>query len=245
MTSQEDVKRFRTNGSWRHLSEKALGYLASAQQRYPVEIQWALGGGTRLMLEFCHRISDDIDIFVADSAIKGLLSPAFNDAIATDVSGYSDDHSALKLYFKDLGEIDFIFRPPLLDGANELYELDRRIVLEPVAEVMAKKLYFRGDRLTPRDLFDWWYVGSRHSHMIPDLLIAEALRSKLDGIQLALQSLYSQRLDQADSVWSPMAIWPRIRSPFLPEIGEAVDWANDRLVRFRTLVDPPTIDPSK
>ncbi len=233
MTTAAEVAEFRAYGSWRELAEKALRYIDIATPHYPGEISWALGGGTRLMLEFEHRISHDIDIFIPDPSVQGLLSPRLNDAIAAEVATYNDEHGALKFHFQGLGEIDFIFCPPVVGGDLVTYGGDFRLQLEPVVEVFAKKLYHRGSRITPRDLFDWWFVGTHAPDQLETARLAKALTGKLDGIEQALDDAIAMRTDPAP-IFSPMAAWPRIRSPALPRFEEAVEWAKDHVSRMRS-----------
>ena len=78
--------------------------------------------------------------------------------------------SFVKLQFEE-GEIDFVAAPNLTDAAWERWEIQGRPVrVETAAEVIAKKMYHRGDRATARDLFDLAMVVERE----PDALAAAA-----------------------------------------------------------------------
>ena len=78
--------------------------------------------------------------------------------------------SFVKLQFEE-GEIDFVAAPNLTDSAWEWWEIQGRPVrVETAAEVIAKKMYHRGDRATARDLFDLAMVAERE----PDALAAAA-----------------------------------------------------------------------
>lgn len=78
--------------------------------------------------------------------------------------------SFVKLQFEE-GEIDFVAAPNLTDAAWERWEIQGRPVrVETAAEVIAKKMYRRGDRATARDLFDLAMVVERE----PDALAAAA-----------------------------------------------------------------------
>lgn len=53
------------------------------------------------------------------------------------------------------GEIDFVASPHLTQSPFEMWQLlGRRVRVETSAEIIAKKLWHRGDRATARDLFD-------------------------------------------------------------------------------------------
>lgn len=75
---------------------------------------------------------------------------------------YAEQPSAwVKLQFEE-GEVDFVASPNLLGHAWETWEIDgNRIRVETAAEVIAKKMFHRGDRVTARDLFDLALVIER------------------------------------------------------------------------------------
>jgi hypothetical protein len=69
--------------------------------------------------------------------------------------------SFVKLQLEE-GEIDFVAAPNLTDQAWERWEIQgRQVRVETAAEVIAKKIYHRGDRATARDLFDLSLVVER------------------------------------------------------------------------------------
>ena len=67
----------------------------------------------------------------------------------------------VKLQFEE-GEADFVSAPNLLDDAWDTWDIGGRAVkVETAAEIIAKKMYHRGDRVTARDLFDLALVIER------------------------------------------------------------------------------------
>jgi hypothetical protein len=123
-----------------------------------------LGGGTALMLQIDHRESHDIDLFLDDPQVMPFLNP--------ETQGYSLDHNpdgyegdgshVLKLTFGDIGEIDFICCASITERpANKTIVRGRDVLLETPAEIVAKKIYYRGSRLQPRDMFDLAAVVER------------------------------------------------------------------------------------
>ena len=69
----------------------------------------------------------------------------------------ADDESAghVKLYLAE-GEIDFAVTNPLpKDPFESTTLLDRAVVLERSSEIVAKKMWHRGNLATARDLFDF------------------------------------------------------------------------------------------
>ena len=89
-----------------------------------------------------------------------------------------------------VGEIDFIVCADITDGPSVITEVRGRTVsLETPAEIVAKKVYYRGARLQPLDMFDIAAVAEAYG---PDYLVAplrscgtEALKKALDVAQSA------------------------------------------------------------
>lgn len=115
---------------------------------------WTFGGGTVLMLRYSHRLSKDIDIFVPDPQYLGFVSPRLSDAAERVTTDYVEGPGYVKL-LRPEGEIDFVASPNLTARPfDEWTLLDRTVKVETAAEIVAKKLWHRGDRATARDLFD-------------------------------------------------------------------------------------------
>jgi len=99
------------------------------------------------------------------------VTPRLSDTAASLTEDYTEmPGSFVKLQF-DEGEVDFVAAPNLTDAAWEQWEIQGRPVrVETAAEVIAKKMYHRGDRATARDLFDLAMVVERE----PEALSAAA-----------------------------------------------------------------------
>lgn len=122
---------------------------------------WTFGGGTVLMLRYRHRMSKDIDIFVPDPQYLGYVSPRLSDVAEAVSDKYVEGPGYIKL-MRPEGEIDFVASPNLTSDPYEVWELlGREIKVETSAEIVAKKLWHRGDRATARDLFDLALVIER------------------------------------------------------------------------------------
>lgn len=122
---------------------------------------WTFGGGTVLMLRHRHRLSKDIDIFVPDPQYLGFVSPRLSDVAESVAQDYVEGPGYTKL-LRPEGEIDFVASPNLTDHpCEEWILLGRAVQVETSAEIVAKKLYHRGDRATARDLFDLALVIER------------------------------------------------------------------------------------
>jgi hypothetical protein len=142
---------------WKELFEVASNLIDQVNQETKLIDRWSFGGGTALMLQIDHRESHDVDLFLQDPQLLGFLDPARNDLMLSIApSSYrSDGIGHLKIAFSELGEIDFIVAQLLTrPGVLETEILGRSVFLETPAEVIAKKIVYRGDHLQPRDMFD-------------------------------------------------------------------------------------------
>lgn len=235
-TTASEVRAHRANGSWRRLEELAWRMVGDAQSASGTSFEPKLGGGTRLMLAMSHRISDDIDLFIRDPQWIGYLTPRLNDHFETEITSYAESASALKFHTR-FGEIDFIVGMSLL-GLPDDRAPDTQFALEPVAEVLAKKLFYRGWSLTPRDLFDWWAIEHHLPRAIPAPEMGSLLGSKRDDITRALKSL--QVSDVARGAWAG------IRAPDLLPIDVAAEWAHAQLTHYFEHIDRsgPSLSPA-
>lgn len=157
--------------------EKTVGFAPS----------WSFGGGTALMLQIDHRESHDIDIFLDDPQILPYLNPEIQGfAMTRRPDEYrSDGTQALKLAYDELGEIDFICSSAILDVSSERREVREQMVnLETPAEIAAKKVYFRGWNLQPRDMFDLAAIAGHHGD---DYVVAALRECGPDRCRKALQ----------------------------------------------------------
>jgi hypothetical protein len=106
------------------------------------------------MLRYHHRKSKDIDIFVPDPQYLGYVTPRLSDLAMEVASDYVEAAGYVKL-IRSEGEIDFVASPNLTQQPFEWWNLlGRDIRVETPAEIMAKKLWHRGDIVTGRDIFD-------------------------------------------------------------------------------------------
>lgn len=155
-------------GPWEKLFPRALA-LIDEISRYGgiADPFWTFGGGTVLMFRYHHRLSKDIDIFVPDPQYLGFVTPRLSDTAADLTQDYTEQPGAfVKLQFEE-GEVDFVAAPNLLPDAWETWDIGGRCVkVETAAEIIAKKMYHRGDRATARDLFDFALVIEREPQQL-------------------------------------------------------------------------------
>lgn len=155
-------------GPWKSLLEKAFWLMDSIQSDGYTLPRWSLGGGTVLMFYYAHRKSKDIDIFVPDPQFLGYVNPRLGGKGEEVTTDYMDGTEFVKLFLPE-GEIDFVASSTLTENPFEEHEiLGRKVLLETPLEIVAKKLWYRGDRATPRDLLDLALVIEYHYSEILD-----------------------------------------------------------------------------
>lgn len=143
------------------------------------------------MLRYGHRRSKDIDIFVPDPQYLGYVSPRLSDLAASVSEDYVEAAGYVKL-IRHEGEIDFVASPNLTEKPFEFWEIQGQVVrVETAAEIIAKKLWHRGDMATARDLFDLSLVIARDA----------------DGLRAASPFLLRHRQQFLDQITSRQALF--------------------------------------
>ncbi|WP_308281775.1 nucleotidyl transferase AbiEii/AbiGii toxin family protein [Polynucleobacter sp. Fuers-14] len=173
------VERDLPSGVWEDLLPHALSIIEDIKSHGTPDPFWTFGGGTVLMFRYQHRLSKDIDIFVPDPQYLGFVTPRLSDVAAAVSTDYVEDQSSYVKLIRPEGEIDFVASPNLTEAPFEMWNIGgQHIRVETAAEIVAKKLWHRGDRATARDLFDLSLVIERE----PEALIkaAKFLRKNAD-----------------------------------------------------------------
>ncbi len=151
---------------WQGLFEAALSILDAAHAAGAPARGWSFGGGTVLMRRHRHRVSKDVDIFVPDPQWLGYLTPRLNERAESLAPNYVEQAGFVKLYFGE-GEIDFVVSR-FMTGDPTITEtiLNRTVETETSAEIIAKKVWHRGEEFTARDLFDFAIVARKEPKAI-------------------------------------------------------------------------------
>lgn len=114
---------------------------------------WAVGGGTVLSHYYNHRLSKDIDIFISDSQYLSLLSPRFNN-MTENALDYNEMAKYISLTYPE-GKVDFIVGGQITSHFPiKSSFFDNMVYIEDPVEIVCKKLFYRGDQILPRDIFD-------------------------------------------------------------------------------------------
>jgi predicted nucleotidyltransferase component of viral defense system len=149
------IERELPDGVWKALLPHALSIIEDIKNHGTLNPFWTFGGGTVLMLRYQHRLSKDIDIFVPNPQYLGFVTPRLSDVAAAVSTNYVEDQSSYVKLIRPEGEIDFVASPNLTDSPFEIWNISgQNIRVESATEIVAKKLWHRGDRATARDLFD-------------------------------------------------------------------------------------------
>jgi predicted nucleotidyltransferase component of viral defense system len=203
-------------GIWAALLEQAFVLMDEVERHGISQPFWTFGGGTVLMLRYRHRLSKDIDIFVPDPQYLGYESPRLSDVAESVSKDYVEGPGYIKL-LRPEGEIDVVASPNLTEAAFETWRLlGRTVRVETAAEIVAKKLWHRGDRATARDLFDLSLVIehepqalrqaaqylTRHAKLFIQQLHARRaiLKAQFEAIEaMDYQPQYNEALERAEA----------------------------------------------
>lgn len=199
-----------TGSDWARLLRSAQAAIRHANSSAPLIEDWTLGGGTALMLRIAHRESRDIDIFLPDPQQLAFLDPATGEPrFGMTPSGYTGDGVRfLKFAFANHGEIDFIVAGALTPTPATPLTIDNENVLvETVAEIIAKKIYHRGSAIKPRDVFDVAASGEKYADSI-----ISGLRAYQERASLALATIERLNPDFLARSISQLAINPAYES---------------------------------
>ncbi|ROU08024.1 nucleotidyl transferase AbiEii/AbiGii toxin family protein [Lysobacter enzymogenes] len=193
------------SGPWRELFERALELTAELERRVP-GAAWSFGGGTVLMLRIDHRQSRDIDLFVPDPQYLGYVSPRLNDVAESISADYEQAAEYLKLFLPG-GEIDVVVGTPLTERPFDLVEYrGRTIKVETSGEIVAKKMWHRGDRAKARDLFDLCAVDRAEPEQVEAAKpwMARHGAAFLDGLSLR-EALLRREFEEIDAIGPRMS----------------------------------------
>jgi hypothetical protein len=180
--------------------------------------RWTLGGGTAMMLQIDHRESQDIDIFLSDPQLLPFLDPQKHDfQFEIWPADYEGDGSSFqKLVFRDVGEIDFIVGHAMTASPTMQTTIEGEVtLLETIPEIVAKKIYYRGSSIRPRDIFDIAAACEQHADSVID-----ALRSYRTEVQTALGAIEKLNPDFVNSAIAQLSIKDKFRSVALTALKQ-------------------------
>lgn len=213
---------FTREGPWRDLWHKAFD-LMSHLEKVTVDPQWTFGGGTVLMLRFDHRFSKDVDLFVPDLQYLGYVNPRLGGPAEELTSEYEENAEFIKLLLPT-GEIDIVAGTPLTHPSYEVVDYEGHPVrVETTAEIIAKKMWHRGDQAKARDLFDLCAAATFEPEAVEIALPymkrhATAFLQRLDARAEAAEAEFD-RIDTRSfrmSFWECLVLAHAILDPLVP-----------------------------
>jgi hypothetical protein len=192
---------------WARLFRVACDLIRQVNSKESIIDSWTLGGGTAMMLQIDHRESHDVDIFLPDVQMLPFLDPKTRDFAfeirPTDYQG--DGARSLKLVFENIGEIDFIVGGPLTSIPTKRTAVEGEAVqLETIPEIIAKKIYYRGSSIKPRDIFDIAAAGEKQANSI-----IEELKPYKDEVTQTLSVMQKLNPDFISRAIAELAIKPQ------------------------------------
>jgi hypothetical protein len=155
-------------------------------------------------VEIDHRESHDVDLFLPDPQLPPFLDPKLRDfEFETRPSESGGDGARfIKLAFNGIGEIDFIVGRAMTDGPTTKRTIEGEYVdLETVAEVIAKKIHYRGASIKPRDIFDI-AAAAKHDRNS----IVHALSAHKDDVSKTLRAIEQLKPDFVKATIADLAI---------------------------------------
>jgi hypothetical protein len=106
---------------------------------------------------------------VPDPQSLNYVTPRLNDTAESMTADYVEAANSLKLVFPE-GEIDFIASAPLTSKPTIVERLfDRDIRVETSTEIIAKKIWHRGEHFTARDMFDLALVTEKEPKALDEI----------------------------------------------------------------------------
>jgi Nucleotidyl transferase AbiEii toxin, Type IV TA system len=209
--------------TWARLFRIACALIRQVNSEQIIIDSWSFGGGTAMMLQIDHRESHDVDIFLPDPQLLPFLDPKLHDfEFEIRPSDYQGDGARfLKLAFDGIGEIDFIVGTSMTTPSVTKKTIEgEQVDLETIAEIITKKVHYRGANITPRDIFDIAAAASRDR----DAVIA-ALSQYRDDVARTLAAIDRLKPDFVNAAISGLAI----KDKFRPLAGAALDEATKLL----------------
>lgn len=175
---------------------------------------WTFGGGTAMMLQIDHRISHDVDIFLADPQVLPFLDPQKHDFhFEVGPADYKGDGVRLMKLGFEFGEIDFIVAPSLTSSPTTRATVEGEMVLlETIPEIIAKKIYHRGDSIAA--------ASEKHAESI-----IKELASYRDSVTSTLAAIDRLKPDFVSAVINQLSI----KDPYKPIANVALERTKDLL----------------
>lgn len=149
--------------------------------------KWSMSGSVAMHLEYQHRLPGNLDIMLRDAQFLSQLQPRANVVSAAIAETCKEGSHELEMTTKT-GDIKFWLSPFVTSSPIKTVELrNQLVIMETPIEVVAKKLLYKADRLTAKDVFDIACVLQRE----PEGLFMEVrlFLSRVDALELRMVEL--------------------------------------------------------
>ena len=221
--------------------DKVLAEIVPEGQR------WRLGGGTLLAARWAHRKSTDVDIFLPENSGIAALDPRWNPRFTNEMSALGASRievqdRSLKFSFP-MGRIEIMQLDPTPSLPPELAVVEgREIAVYSNGQILTGKLYGRGKRLPPRDIFD--IAVARHED-------PSALRTAVNFLDANLYAeiIHSIRIDAetyadeaSHAIIEPAPGWAHLIHGGPDMAIEAIELATYRGVDIRYTGNKASVD---
>ena len=157
-----------------------------------------------------------------DPQALGFVTPRLSSHAESLTTDYTEAANFVKLFLPE-GEIDFVASPNLTDNPYAVEELlGRTVKVETSAEIIAKKFWHRGNRLTAREIFDF-------------ALVAEKEPAELDAAAKFLVRHADTMFEQLETNASRLKLQFEAIAvlDYTPSYEHAVDLLRERIKGFR------------
>ena len=208
-----------TPETWLQIMASAYALFDDAVAKGFGDPPFSLGGGTVLMLRFKHRLSKDIDLFGYDAQWLSDFSPRLNERAAMLAASYTEQSNTIKIVTAS-GDIDFIIAADVVAPVARTVEriAGRLIAVDPVSEILAKKLFYWAATFKVRDVYD---LSAAIDLAPQEAAIAvraalskrETLVRRLDQLRdVAARDLVSEIIAYDDTLQHSQAMVEKVRS---------------------------------
>lgn len=154
------------------------------------------------------------------------ISPRLNDESGSLSDQYSEFANGLKIA-TPLGDIDFVAAPDLT-GEQPVHMtvagLSRKIAVQTPAEILAKKIQYRGFKFTHRDMFDLAMLLEAHRNSV------DAAISSCSPVEVA-KTLDVMR-DRLPTLESELPDYVNPTKPFAPLVKRAAGLIENFIAEF-------------
>ncbi len=182
-----------------------------------------------------HRISYDADIFMTDPQVLGCLAPDTNDLVAGFSQEFVRSATGMKIVTAG-GDIDFVVAPDVTADPPVSERIDGHVVATHTnAEILAKKIQYRGFKFTHRDVFDLAVLIDREPTSVDRALGACDAREIDAAFAMCIERLPGLAADLPDYVHPT-----RAGERYMREAGPLVA---DFIAAYRKRPDPRRLTP--